>query len=238
MSEEVTALVETAPYNRSGCLHADKLVSDDGVHLRSLCPAHVLDQHFFSYLPPDPNAQFAADRAYGEIGTCANLFNQPERDAAYAVSLIKAWSDAQLFLSEAFTTHQRTDERYSMLGQPGNSWYRRTLGIQTDKVAPWYLPKTLLWEACEVTIQLVMLFDGFHAQDRSVVFMTFIVVGCNLIVLPPVILASLLLLPAPQAALVINMVELLFDKAFVILGIFIRRPTKEAVQNRVVYHGP
>ena len=116
--------------------------------------------------------------------------------------------------------------------------YSRATGVKAGKIGPLYMAKVLLFELVETSYQLVSILITLNSQETNIVVTTFFIVGANLIVLPVVVVLALRFWRFEKAVLVKSAVELFFDKTFVIIGIFVRSPTIEALRVKPFYYGP
>ena len=118
--------------------------------------------------------------------------------------------------------------------------YTFFFGIQRGHIGPYYVPKLLVSEVFEVGFQLATLFATRESQERDVVVFTFVIIGLNLLSLPVTSWFAMRFLRPTQAALVIMVMEILFDKGFTIVGVFLRAPSQDALTgfgDQLVFHG-
>eukprot|EP00947_MAST-08B_sp_MAST-8B-sp1_P003068 g3068.t1 len=116
---------------------------------------------------------------------------------------------------------------------------------------PLFLAKVIVIEVLEVVYQVIMFFLDMKTQEVSVVLLSGLLLSTTLIV-EPIIAVWGILTPEdspnrPKLALTALAFELLCDQGFVVIGVFVRAPTVEALClggscehcniGKVVYHG-
>eukprot|EP00947_MAST-08B_sp_MAST-8B-sp1_P003629 g3629.t1 len=176
-------------------------------------------------------------------GTCAEAITS-SRIAATSAGRVSCDPNVLTYKIVEIITKQGSNQEQLSYGviAAAIAWARKkwklTVGIHKGKVAPYFITKMMIMECFEVVLQFSNVISALGTQDRGVVLLTFVVLGLNLIVLPFLVLFSMRKLNMSQAALTISFVEVFFDTSFVVVGIFIRSPTKDALQNKFVFHAP
>ena len=118
--------------------------------------------------------------------------------------------------------------------------YDALFGINEEgKAGRYFVAKLVLSECFEVSWQFAATLLGLATQEYHVLVSFFAVLGVNLICLPLVLAASRRAKNAESRAFGIAMCEIVFDQAFIFIGVVFRAPTTETLSGpygKIIYH--
>eukprot|EP00947_MAST-08B_sp_MAST-8B-sp1_P001487 g1487.t1 len=118
--------------------------------------------------------------------------------------------------------------------------YKGFFGVAEGRLGSWYFAKFVLFETIEIIYKFSILLSLLEFQESTVIVSMFILVGCNLIVLPFSVLNVLTAKRRSRALLMQLVVNIFIDKTFTLMGVFLRVPTTDALKTfgeKFVYHG-
>ena len=118
--------------------------------------------------------------------------------------------------------------------------YKGFFGVAEGRLGSWYFAKFVLFETIEIIYKFSILLSLLEFQESTVIVSMFILVGCNLIVLPFSVLNVLTAKRRSRALLMQLVVNIFIDKTFTLMGVFLRVPTTDALKtfgDKFVYHG-
>ena len=118
--------------------------------------------------------------------------------------------------------------------------YSALFGVNERKLGSLYLTKLVAFETFEIFYKLFILLTTLRNQESTVIVSMFALVGVNVVILPFAVLNVILAKKRSRALLTQLAINIVVDKSFTLMGVFLRTPTTDALSTfsqQFVYHG-